>query len=636
MARNDSLTRAGLSLATIALLTAAIAAATSLVLTSRLSNEDALRSDMDTIITSVSAEAVANTESFLLPAVRTSDYLSAFISDGVLELTDPDAQMLLLDIVDSNDLFEGIYIGSARGEFIYANRGRDSAGQDSTFSTKKITFPDGARDVTISTYDLDMNLLSTESDRTDVYDPRSRVWYTAAADSDTGAWTDPYLFFTSGLPGVTHASPVRIDGQVEYVVGVDVGIAELSTFMAERAPSPNGGAFIVTKSQKMVAYSDPTALEDGNALRFAFDVDDPALQLAAASIQADDMTSAEQRTQIAEVNGTPAQFVFTHLKTNSDWVVTAWSPTSDFLAQVRGTQRTNTLIALGLGVVILIELLGLAMWVFRRLVKNHELLVASEAASEQSSLERDLAQTKLAQTVEQLAASNRDLEQYAYAAAHDLRTPLRAIGGYSELIGREVSGEEVDLGQVRAWSDQIVAGYDRMGRTMDNLLEHARISQAVVDLRDIECIDTNPVANAVVDDLTVALQSTGGRVVIGKLPRARIDAVQLSRVFQNLLENAIRFRDPTRPLVVHIDGFDHGYEARFRISDNGIGISDTDRLRIFESFSQAHESSGVGLGLSLVHRIVEDHGGEIKAESEVGIGSTFEVSLPSKQPVHTS
>lgn len=606
-----------------------LAAATSLVLTSRLSNEDALRSDMDTIIASVSDEAVANTESFLRPAVRTSEFLGSFLSDGIVDPSSESAQTLLLDMLASIELFEGIFVGSADGRFVYASRVDDPTDADVVFATKRIYFDGGERRVDVTTYDQHLNELRTIRDDTDLYDPRTRVWYEEAVDSANGAWTDPYLFFSSGLPGVTRAFPVRIDGQTVHVVGVDVGIAELSTFMAERAPSPNGAAFIMTKSQQMVAYPDRQAIEDGSTLRYAYEVEDSALQLAGVSIEQATSGQGALGSEAVLVAGQDAQFVYTELETNPDWVVTAWSPSSDFLSEVRSNRRTSTMIALGLGVVILIELLASAIWVSRRLAKNQRLLVESEAATERSSIERQRAEIELANTVDQLAASNRELEQYAYAAAHDLRTPLRAIGGYSELIGREVASDDADLERVREWSNRIVAGYDRMGRTMDNLLDHARISTVEIDLRDIECIETNPVAAAVVSDLSSELCSVGGSVTLGDLPRARIDPLQLSRVFQNLLENAIRFRDPNRALAIRIDGMDHRDHARFLVSDNGIGISDPDKTRIFETFNQAHVSNGLGLGLSLVRRIVQDHGGDVTAESEVGIGSVFEFTLPS-------
>ena len=628
------LTRAGVTLTIIALLTAVAAAATSFLLTSRLSNEDALRAEMDTIVASVSDEAVANTESFLTPAVSTSNFLGSFLADGVLDPDDTSARMLLLDILESNALFEGIFVGSADGEFLYVSRLDRSVGEAAAFAVKRISIDDERR-VEVFTYDRNKQELSSGRDDGDSYDPRARVWYEQAAASANGAWTDPYVFFTSGLPGVTRAFPVRIDGELEHVVGVDVRIAELSTFIAERAPSPNGAAFIMTKSQLMVAYSDPEAIEDGTSLRHAYEIFDPALQVAGATIEQRFIGDVANRSEAVTLDGQDAQFVYTALETNPDWVVTAWSPSSDFLAQVRSNQRTSTLISLGLGIVILVELLGAAIWVSRRLSRNQRQLTESKAASEQSSIERDHAQQELANTIDQLAASNRELEQYAYAAAHDLRTPLRAIGGYSELIGREVESDDADLDRIREWSDRIVAGYDRMGRTMDNLLDHARIATVEIDLRDLDCIDTNPVATSVISDLSSALDSVGGSVTVGPLPRARIDPLQLARVFQNLLENAIRFRDPDRTLTIQIDGIDDGHQSRFWIRDNGIGIASPDQSRIFETFNHAHDSSGLGLGLSLVRRIVQDHGGEISAESTLGEGSVFEVTLPSTKLVST-
>ena len=621
-----SLTRTGIAFAVAALLAAVIAAAASFVLTSRLSDEDALLADMESILTLVADEAVANTDGFLQPAEQTTDFLAAFIEDGAFDPESPEALRFLLGALRSSTSFDGISIGSADGSFIYVNRLVNDSG--AAFSLKQIYVDEGDRRVEVATFSHALVEMTRIRDDSDMFDPRTRVWYQKASEELDGIWTDPYVFFSSGLPGVTRAQPV-LDGEiVEYVVGVDIQIQQLSEFMAERAPSPNGAAFVMTTAQQMVAYPDIRAVGDGSKLRFASEVDDPAVLAAADAIERNIVRDVRTFSETNSIDGIRTHFVFMTLATNEDWVVSAWSPHSDFLATVRGTQRTNAYIALGLGLLILAELLAAAFWMYRRLASIQQQLVASEAASERSDLERDRAERELAATNGQLEASNRDLEQYAYAAAHDLRTPLRAIGGYSELIGREAEKDDADLGQIRSWTENIVAGYDRMGRIMDNLLNHARLSMLGVDGAELALVDTKAIAETVVADLRSELIAADGEVFIDDLPEVLADPVELSRAFQNLLENAIRFRDPVRPLVVTIDGSYENDLAKIQVSDNGVGISVVDKARIFESFAKADGSSGVGLGLSLVKRIVENHGGEIAAESEVDAGSVFELTFP--------
>ncbi len=626
----DSSNRA-IILASVALFTALLTAVTSLVLTSRLSNEDALLADMDVIITSSADQAVANTESFLAPAVSTADFLGALLRDGLLDPSQPEAETLLLDVIAANEVFDGAFVGTVDGEFIYASRLSDDI--EAVYATKLITTRDGTRIVENGVYDRDVQELSRERDDADAFDPRTRVWFDAAVDSSDGAWTDPYIFFTSGRPGVTRSSPVRINGELEYVVGVDIRLEELSNFMAERAPSDNGSAFIMTKSQQMVAYPVLGAIDGGTELLLADDVEDPAINLAGATVaqlfvDAPPVDTSATFNESPRLNGEDTQFVYNVLETNSDWVVGTWAPNSDFLAEVRRTQQTNTWIAFVTGAVILIALLLAVLWVLRLLVRSETKLVESQALTEQSSTERNRVEIELAHTVAELEASNRGLEEYAFAAAHDLRTPLRAIGGYSELIGREAAEEAPDIEQIRRWADRIVLGYDRMGHTMDNLLEHARMANVQIDLREIEEVDTQPIVAAVVSDLAQDLLEVDGTISVGDLPHARIDPAQLSRVFQNLIENAIRFRHADRPLLITIAGGRNDERARFCVIDNGIGIAGPERSRIFESFNHSRESSGVGLGLSLVKRIVQDYGGDIRAESDVGRGSRFEFTLP--------
>ena len=239
-----------------------------------------------------------------------------------------------------------------------------------------------------------------------------------------------------------------------------------------------------------------------------------------------------------------------------------------------------------------------------------------------------LAEQKLQERTRELERSNDELQQFAYVASHDLQEPLRMIAGYTGLLERRL-GERLDE-NTRLFMGYVVEGVQRMHRLIDDLLSYSRAGS-----RPAEPTVTSgrSALDRALENLRSSIEETGGTIRCDDLPSVLIDEGKLTQVFQNLVGNALKFRNSRSP-VVEIDALDDGDYWRFCVRDNGIGLPEKHRERIFVIFQRLHgrdEYPGTGIGLSICKRIVEHHGGRIwveSQESQPGQGAAFNFTLP--------
>lgn len=225
----------------------------------------------------------------------------------------------------------------------------------------------------------------------------------------------------------------------------------------------------------------------------------------------------------------------------------------------------------------------------------------------------------------ELKESNEELEQFAYAASHDLQEPLRMVTSYLELIENRYSDALDEDGQ--EFIDFAVDGADRMRDMIEGLLEYSR-----VDTRGdaLESVELDAVLEDVREDLQVKIEQTDAEIVTEALPRVEGDSDQLRQVFQNLLDNAIEYSGEESPQV-RVSAERAGDEWTVSVRDEGVGIDPADADRVFDVFQSLHtqeEAAGTGIGLALCERIVERHGGDVWVESDPGEGTTFSCTLP--------
>jgi len=224
------------------------------------------------------------------------------------------------------------------------------------------------------------------------------------------------------------------------------------------------------------------------------------------------------------------------------------------------------------------------------------------------------------------ARSNTELDRFAAIVSHDLKAPLNTLASDLGLLREGVAEES----QARALAYLASAdeGAKRMTALVDEILADARLRKTP-DRR--EPVELGAACQAALDNLRARIAESGGDIEVGPLPAIIGDKVQLVRLFQNLLDNALKYRDPSRLPHIRIRAARDRRFWRISVSDNGIGIAPAERDRIFERYHRLDEDAhveGVGLGLGICRQIVERHGGRIWVESRPGSGSTFLFSLP--------
>ena len=239
--------------------------------------------------------------------------------------------------------------------------------------------------------------------------------------------------------------------------------------------------------------------------------------------------------------------------------------------------------------------------------------------------ERKQTEEKLARIMADLESSNKELEQFAYVASHDLQEPLRMVSSYTQLLAQRYEGQLDDT--ARKYIHYAVDGAIRMQTLINDLLAYSRVGTRSQPLAPT---DSHSALGEAIRNLVVMIEENHAIVTNDDLPTVRADASQLVLVFQNLLANAIKFRREDLPRV-HVSAQDHGREWVFSVQDNGIGIAPQHAKRVFVIFQRLHtreEYPGTGIGLAVCQRIVERHGGKIWFESEPGKGATFFFTLP--------
>jgi len=264
--------------------------------------------------------------------------------------------------------------------------------------------------------------------------------------------------------------------------------------------------------------------------------------------------------------------------------------------------------------------------IFHETKRMQMILLAIEDITERKRVERELKQAEaLKQAVEALELSNKDLEQFAYVASHDLQEPLRMVSSFTQLLAKRYQGKlDKDADD---FIDYIVAGAKRMQTLINDLLTYSRVDTRGESFKPMDSEATFSQATA---NLKVAIEEAEAVITHDPLPPLIADNSQIVQLFQNLLGNAIKFHGKEPPRI-HVSARQENNEWVFSFRDNGIGIAPEYFDRVFVIFQRLHsreEYPGTGTGLAICKRIVERHGGRIWVESEINKGSTFYFAIP--------
>jgi signal transduction histidine kinase len=418
-----------------------------------------------------------------------------------------------------------------------------------------------------------------------------RDWYRGAEAAGAAYVSGAMESAAAGHPlVVAAATPIhsRPGGPAVGYVSLGYGLAAVQAFVADFESSQHLQLVITDQTGVVLAAPDPpVGLQPIG--------EDEAVQSALhgeAGVRTQDGAAGEEIVGYAPVAA-------------SGWTVTARVARSVALQRVETLRTAGVAVSLTIAAALTVVLVILArIW--------------------RSRSEAELA---LERTVTELNRSNEELEQFAYAASHDLSEPLRAISGPISLVARRYRG------QLDAESDEFIEfavdGCTRMQQLIDGLLAYSRVGRLETAFGSVDC---RLVMNGVLKALGPAISESGATVEVGDLPTVTAEANQLGQVFSNLLSNAIKFARPGVPPSVQVRADRAGPAWRFTVTDNGIGIASEHRERVFGMFKRLHSREdypGTGIGLALVRKVVERHGGRVGVEDPpAGIGCRLWFTLP--------
>ncbi len=253
----------------------------------------------------------------------------------------------------------------------------------------------------------------------------------------------------------------------------------------------------------------------------------------------------------------------------------------------------------------------------------------AEEILRERTAELNVSNKALMEYAAKLESLNEELEDFAFVAAHDLQEPLRKICTYCDMAQNRYASTLDGAGQ--EYLDRVISSASRMRQLLSDLLQ---FSLVVTRSEPFKVIDLDRIVREAADLFEEDLKKSGGLIEIGAMPAVEADEIQILRLFQNLIGNALKFRSAEPPkIVIHAEQAGSGICEIF-VKDNGLGFEHQFAERIFKPFQRLHKRNkyeGTGIGLTICRKIAERHGGSIRVESELGKGSTFIIRLPVKQ-----
>lgn len=401
--------------------------------------------------------------------------------------------------------------------------------------------------------------------------------------------------------------PVLRDGRFAGVLVLTMKPEHITDFYRDFNIGTHTASMLLTTDLRVIAR-DPAAKE----IDFAGPI--PGLQVwRGHDLDVEPTGSLRQKSVI---DGMMRTFYYAKLP-YYPLVVSVGVADDDIAARIAGTARNLAWLAAAFAFTTLLiaSLLVGVILANRKLAQAHQ---ASRHATEQVQK----VNTRLQRANALLERSNADLEQFAYVASHDLQTPLRNMTSFAQLLNQRYGGQLDQDG--RDFLGFIVSGAQQMSQLIVDLLDYSRISSQG---QPLAAVSAAAAVETALQAIGPRIAQDGATVTVDPLPDIMADAGQLARLFQNLIENALKYRRPDGPVEIHISARPDEHDLwKISVADNGIGIDPAYFDKIFVIFQRLHpvgQYAGTGIGLAVCKRIVTRMGGEIGVISQPGQGATF-------------
>jgi signal transduction histidine kinase/ActR/RegA family two-component response regulator len=580
-----------------------------IILSSTLSSKAVLKKHARTIMENIASYTIDKSQNHLEPARKAARLTLGLSKQDIVSSKDINSMVAYFyEQLYLYPQFSGIYFGSTEGRFVMASR--YNLLEQGGYFTKLIKINEGKRTIEKVFKSANGHLIRHEFDPNDNYDPRTRPWFKKAKEKNDLIWTKPYVFFTSKKPGITTANPVFDGlGNFQGVIGVDIEIDKLSTFISKLNVSANGKAFILSQKGDIIAHSNTDKvkhLDDKGHPRLTtiLELDDPIAREAYLSLKLPPKSIILNKPIFTSFtqDGEKYMAMFAPFFDKQwPWLIGIYMPENDYLGSIKQNGLLN----------IAIALLAVGLALIAGLVVARKLNTARENAE-----------------VADLAKS-----QFLARMSHEIRTPMNAILGAGELLAETKLDDEQ-----KQYLTIYKSSGEHLRELLSSILDISRIEAGHYKL-DSTPFDLHDVVKQICQVFSLTAQNSGIELnwnITDDTPQHLIgDPTVLKQIIVNLLGNALKFtHEGSVSLAVKRlkpkteNDKPDTITLQFEVTDTGIGITKEQQAMIFERFTQADGSisrkyGGTGLGLSISHHMARLMDGEITVSSEPNHGSTF-------------
>ena len=496
------------------------------------------------------------------------------------------------------------------------------------------------------------------TDDQDLYDPRLRVWYLGADETDTPFWSEAYIFFTSQDPGVTIGAPVHTaDANLIGVAGADISMRGITAFLASSNATESTTSYIIDERSRIIAFSaeDDFLITDGDEIRYPTldEISDPVVS---ASWNAFNEPTVPNPT-IVEVDGERFHTHFAPLPSAPvAWRIGVQIPESEYVGTFGDSLGSNTATFALIGLLATAAGLLIARSVINPMTRlrddAHSLIDGNSVQWREPTTPiaeiHETAKAVIAASMEleermnyqhesemRAVAANKSKSEFLAAVSHELRTPLTAIIGFSSLLENSTTTSEAEraehIGLIRTSADHLL-------QLINDILDIAKIESGEFEITEDVVTLTDELAN-VTRMLGPRARSKSIDIEqdVSSSIRLQCDQRRTRQIFINLLSNAVKFSHSKSTISIAALPSVSG-DLIVTVTDKGIGMS-TDEIEIaLRPFGQVAEgvgnNEGTGLGLPLTAYLVESHGGTLTIKSKPDEGTSVSITYPTHRVLH--